>query len=297
MVKRLHRFLGKPRAEKILSVRFFLRQGVARIPYIPFPLRFRVSPGEKTTVWWSYVAPYFRQDREFLDYWGEDTGELSFLWRVLRPGMAFLDVGAYHGLYSLLAAKRLRGAGRVVAFEPSPRERHRLRLHRWMNGFDIRVESFAVGSNEGAVKMFIVTCGDPTMNSLRRPSMEGTVQEISVPATCLDIYCRQSGINPIDVIKVDVEGAELEVFDGARQILKDDRPLIICEVLDRVTRPWGYPAREIILYLDRHEYAWFDFRSDGSIVPHARQDFYPEVKNYLAVPMEKLSLVREWASP
>jgi hypothetical protein len=94
-------------------------------------------------------------------------------------------------------------------------------------------------------------------------------------------------IDNVDLIKIDVEGGEAETFRGADRLLGHLRPSIICEVLDRVTRPWGYPAREIISQLRTYDYEWFDILPDGSLAPHPPRMEYPEVRNYLAVPREK----------
>jgi hypothetical protein len=47
-------------------------------------------------------------------------------------------------------------------------------------------------------------------------------------------------------------------------------------------------------HLQKHEYEWFEFRDEGSIIPHLHRSEYPEPRNYLAVPIEKLSLVDRW---
>jgi hypothetical protein len=64
----------------------------------------------------------FSADRGLFDYWGDDVGELRFLWKYLQLGMTFLDVGAFHGVYSTIAARKLGDRSRIVAFEPSQRD-------------------------------------------------------------------------------------------------------------------------------------------------------------------------------
>jgi hypothetical protein len=91
-------------------------------------------------------------------------------------------------------------------------------------------------------------------------------------------------------VKLDVEGGELEVLQGASKVLTTFRPVFICEVLDAATHAWGYEAREIVLKFQSFAYSWFEFRSDGSIVPHEIKDHYPDVRNYLAVPSERCPL-------
>jgi FkbM family methyltransferase len=291
-------FVRKPLEQKQLTLRYFLRRGLSKLPYAPCPVRLSFSSREEVAFWWSYVALSPHPERSLFDYSGDDVGELCFLWKILRPGMVFFDVGAYHGLYSLVAARRLDGRGQVVAFEPSARERRRFRFHLRMNGMSrVQVEPYALNSREGKMGLFTVLSGFTSMNSLSRPPILDPVEEIQVDAIRLDEYVQKKGISQIDVIKVDTEGAELEVFRGAPGTLKRFRPLLICEVLDWVTRPWGYAACEIVASLKRCDYEWFEFRADGTIFPHHQKDTYPDVKNYLAVPKEKRALVQDWIRP
>jgi hypothetical protein len=61
-----------------------------------------------------------------------------------------------------------------------------------------------------------------------------------------------------------------------------------------VTLPWGYLAREIVAFLIRRDYQWFDFREDGTLAVHAERDEYSDVRNYLAVPREKIPQIESW---
>ena len=295
IVQRLKNFAARPLNQKILTTLFFMRQGLAKLPYLLIPLRLPIPPSDMATLWWSYVIPGYRTECGFFEYWGQDVGDLCFLRRILRPGMVFFDVGAYHGLFTLVAAKVLGKRGRVIAFEPSPRELRRLRFHLRLNRLSgVEVVPSAVGSHNGARRFFVVRSEDTSMNSLQPPPIESTVEETTVGTVSLDQYCRENGIDAVDLIKIDVEGGELEVFLGAQRILTLHRPFIICEVLDRVTLPWGYPARQIVDWLENCGYHWFDFDLDGYLRPHAKRTDYSQVKNYLAVPAEKLSVVGKW---
>ena len=79
----------------------------------------------------------------------------------------------------------------------------------------------------------------------------------------LDDYVSQFPLARVDFVKLDVEGGELEVLQGASRVLTKFRPIFICEVLDATTQAWGYKAREIIQMLERFDFAWFDIRSNG----------------------------------
>ena len=191
--------------------------------------------------------------------------------------MVFLDIGAHHGLYSLVAAKRLGTDGTVVAFEPSAPEFRRLRLHLRLNGMcSVRTEPIATGDN--------------TRGGLRPPASSDRVSETSVETACLDDYVRRLAFDHVDLVKLDVEGGELEVMNGASMVLAKFRPIFICEVLDATTRVWGYGAREIVLMFQSSGFQLFEVRLDGSIVPHEVRDHYPDVRNYVAVPKERCRL-------
>lgn len=267
------------------------------MPLCPVRIKLVVGSGKPVTFWWSQVLPGFDATKRVLEYRGPDNEELTFLARVLKPGMCFFDVGGYHGIYAVLAGRLLGRQDRIVVFEPSARERRRIRLNCSLNGVRAAIEPFAIGAARQESELFVVTRGYTTMNSLRRPSTVYPVRKAPVVSISLDEYCRENGVERIDVMKVDIEGGELEAFVGARWVLSEPRPLIICEVVDSVTRPWGYPARRIVRRVADFDCEWFEFAGGGMLSAHSERDEYPEVKNYLAVPREKRELVRDLVTP
>jgi FkbM family methyltransferase len=290
-LRRIESFLHMSWDERFTNARYFFRQGLAKIPYAPVPVRMKTSETDEVEFWWSYVVPFFDARRGFFEYWGHDLGDLRYLWRILRPGMVFFDIGAHHGLYTLVAAKRLGADGTVVAFEPSAREFRRLRLHLRLNGMrSVRAEPIAVGAMASKQNFFQVISGDNTRGGLRPPASSDRVSETSVETTRLDDYVARLALDRVDLVKLDVEGGELEVLQGASSVLAKFRPIFICEVLDATTQVWGYNAREIVLMFQRFDFQIFEAQLDGSIVPHEIKDHYPDVRNYLAVPRERCGL-------
>jgi len=292
IAEHIQSFLRKSWTDRFATAEFKFRQGLAKLPYIPVPLHLRLSPRDELTLKWSYVSPFHDPNRGFFDYWAGDLPELQLLWKILEPGMVFMDIGAYHGVYSLVAAKRLGGRGQIVAFEPSPRERHRLNLHlRWNGIRTVRVESCAVSSGISSCPFFQVVSGDTTRNGLRPPASADVVKKLAIKTISLDQYVLDSSLGRVDVIKLDVEGAELDAFRGAGKVLTDLRPIFICEVLDATAKVWGYEAKQTVAMLKTFDFEWFEICSDGTIVPHEMKDCYPQVRNYLAVPREKCRAV------
>jgi FkbM family methyltransferase len=175
---------------------------------------------------WLHLNP--RTGRSYFEGGGEPEVQAA-LRQHLRPGMIFYDIGANIGFFSLLAARLVGTEGRVVAFEADPEVAVRLREHVARNAFGwITVEEKAVWSEPRTV-FFART--DPSTSpdrGLGHVVSAGAGDTIQVSAESLDGYTLSQPAP--DFLKCDVEGAEVEVFRGARRLLKEKRPGIICEM-------------------------------------------------------------------
>jgi FkbM family methyltransferase len=128
----------------------------------------------------------------------------------VRPGMVVVDIGAYLGYYALLGARGTEGTGKVYAFECDP-VNHRFLLHNLrLNGFrrDVVPSSAAVADRAGSVPFF-VGGGDLSTGSLWQDSRRRRVVEVA--STTLD---HELGGQPVDVLKMDIEGGEPRALDG-----------------------------------------------------------------------------------
>lgn len=222
---------------------------------------------------------------------GFEKGEQSFVSRFLQSGMTVLDIGAHHGLYTLLASKRVGPQGAVIAFEPSPRELRNLRWNLALNrSRNVRLEPLALSSNEGTAELFVCLGQGTACNSLRPPAVSEPTQPILVTVTTLDSYLEKHPIRSVDFVKIDVEGAELEVLKGATGLLSSSsRPVVMCELADIRTEPWDYRSCEIYEFLETYDYRWFSVTPEGRLRPCPRKEQYHE--SLIAVPEENLSAV------
>lgn len=219
-----------------------------------------------------------------------ESAEWRFTESFIQPGMAVLDIGAHHGLYTLLAARKVGPRGKVISFEPSPRERRKLLLNVRLNRLrNVQVLDCALGSREGDADFFVVDGMDAACNSLRPPNVAGPTRVVRVPLKTLD-HCLSAGeAEHADFIKMDVEGGEWEALKGAAGLLhRRPRPVILCEVQEIRTRSWGYQAKEIVGFLREREFSWFGFTPDGSLaLLDPQQETFDG--NFVAVPVERLS--------
>ena len=136
----------------------------------------------------------------------------------VRPGDVVIDAGANVGSYTLLFAIWAGAEGRVFAFEPAPDAREGLRRHVELNGLADRVEigPFALSSMVGSVRFHVD--GASGTNAIAVASDRAAARAIEVETTTIDAFCEGHRLRP-DVVKIDVEGAELDVIKGARQVL------------------------------------------------------------------------------
>ncbi|MGN6491873.1 MAG: FkbM family methyltransferase [Agriterribacter sp.] len=164
---------------------------------------------------------------------------------IVKPGDVCIDIGANYGYYSALLLDLVGNNGRVIAIEPNPSIVKLLRLTADINspGFDI--EEVALSYKKGKIKLTVPKnyFGDASI-------LEGTDKrphiDYKVPTVRLDDVLREKQINKVDIIKIDVAGAEPWVFEGMQQtILQNPGLQIIMEY-----SPWLYEkARGFTEYL------------------------------------------------
>ncbi len=146
--------------------------------------------------------------------------------REINPGMVIYDIGANVGFYSLLGANLAGSSGKVVAFEPFHRNVEYIQRHIELNKFhNIDVLEVAVSNKSG--KGFFEAGGSIATGHL---SEQGSIE---VRTITLDEYILEGTAPKPDVIKVDVEGAEHEVFKGAQELIQKWRPLIFLDTHGR----------------------------------------------------------------
>jgi FkbM family methyltransferase len=258
-IPRIWRFLRKPLGEQSRSL---YSRWKCLFPNIPVPVRLPLG------AWFLVRSDYMGGA---LTYGGFELAERAFVSRFLRPGMTVLDIGAHHGLYTLLASKAVGPSGQVIAFEPSPRERKALSLNARLNRCkNVLIQELALGNEEGETGLHVVDHLETGCNSLRRPALPGSTSLVSVRVMSLDQWLAAHDLHSVDFIKLDVEGGELSVLQGAQKLLeRRPRPVVLAEVQDIRTKPWGYRAGEIINYLSAKSYRWFSLSADGSLAPLA----------------------------
>ena len=152
--------------------------------------------------------------------------------RCLPEGGTFVDVGAHIGFMSLCAARIVGPEGNVVAIEPVPENSAAVRRNAELNGFGhIRVIEAAASSRAGEAEL--ITVSDTLWTRLDHVGDHPlAVGRSPVRTVALDDLVEAGDVAVPDVVKIDVEGAELEVLAGMRGLLAQRRTTVICEMHD-----------------------------------------------------------------
>ena len=189
--------------------------------------------------------------RVYTSYGEVERAEYAFYIRYLRPGMTVFDVGANVGELAILFSRFVGPEGRVYAFEPGPATFEKLRaVLEAMAARNVVAENAAVADGEGTRAFHVYDEAHSELNSLgRRPlekyglNLTSTTEEVR--ALTIDAYCEREGIGSIDLLKVDVEGAELQVLRGAHRMLQERRVRRLLFEFGQTTFDMGNSPREI----------------------------------------------------
>lgn len=144
--------------------------------------------------------------------------------QLARPGMSVVDVGAHVGYYSLLAAKKVGPTGHVFAFEPEPMNYDLLIKNAELNGYqNIVAVQKAASRREGTAKLYL-TALDNGRHSVYDHNLPQTGSRV-VETTTVDALLEEQGWPAVSLVKIDVEGAELDVMAGMERVLRESKDL------------------------------------------------------------------------
>lgn len=173
-----------------------------------------------------------------------EVEERRWIRDTLRAGDVAVDLGANVGLLTVTMAAAVGDTGRLVSFEPMPAAVELLQISVRENGFEdrVRIERAAVGDHEGTVHLVAAPNGNLSASHvIAEGDARPTVEAPMVTLDGLDLP------RPVRLIKADIEGSEPLAFAGAERLLREDRPLILCEVNPvRLPEVAGISAREFI---------------------------------------------------
>ena len=264
MLKRLSRFLQRPDTRSNLA-QALLKRVLWRLHWLikdhPYEVTFAENLRIKIPKSGSGSLIYYQGFSEF------ETAD--FFMRFLKPDSIVIDVGAHIGEYTLLSSDLVGSSGKVYAFEAQPNTFSTLRENVTLNNLtNVTLNSVAVSDNTGEIEFEIHD--EPSISSIRKPSKDTPQSQntVVVPTITLDNYCQQHNLDNVTLIKVDVEGAEKLVFQGAEHLMTlspEQSPTWIFEYSPSAYQSFGYSANALFDLLIHHGYQIYRYSQGGTI--------------------------------
>ena len=217
-----------------------------------------------------------------------EPNEIAFLAATLKPGMTLVDVGANEGLFTLVAALRVGDSGRVLALEPSSREFQRLQKNIDLNGLkNVEPLRLALYDHSGHANLSCAEFGHEGLNAIGdRIANAGVAVTGSetVELETLDTLVAARGVDHLDFIKVDAEGSEARILEGAIGTVNRFQPVILLEIEPENLAAQGSTTDGLLELVARIGYRTWVFDSQGQ--PRLRSSDSPLSTNVIAAPLE-----------
>ena len=172
------------------------------------------------------------------------------------------DVGAHHGLMSIMASRLVGPAGKVIAFEPNPASRETMATHLKLNGVaNVSIEPVGLIDREARLP-FYAHPGEYSWNSTLIAEFADHLSKknvLSIETTTLDNYCERNHLHP-RLIKIDTEGSDFLILKGGARVLREDRPHLILELNPVAAASAGTTIEELVKFLNDLDYQLFAMR-------------------------------------
>ena len=188
--------------------------------------------------------------------------ELTIIESLAKFCHVVFDIGANVGWYTLHLAQLLRETGgKVYAIEPVPQTFAELTRNIQLNGYSDMVHPFnlALGDSDGIAKLYIPSYSGSAAASQRQLLPDDTYQTIECQVVTLDAFVSEHQIDQLDLIKCDVEGAELFVVRGGLNTIELHKPIIMLEMLRKWARAFAYHPNDIISLLRGYGYRCWSY--------------------------------------
>lgn len=198
--------------------------------------------------------------------------ETHFFLEWLKPKMSVIDIGANVGYFTLLACKAVGRGGTVLAFEPEPGNFALLEKNIALNEYpQARPFALALADRKGTVRLFTdrANLGNPSLAAGNVPPSADSVEVSTVALD--DLLAGQEDLPArFDLIKMDAQGAEALVIEGAIELLKRDRPTLLIEFWPKGLRNMGSDPVAFLERLEGLGYAIKHVNRRGAVGPPLR---------------------------
>jgi FkbM family methyltransferase len=209
-----------------------------------------------------------------------EQNEIEFIKKYLNEGDVFIDIGSNIGLFSLIGAKYVGKSGKVFSFEPAKRTYQRLieniKLNNLQNIFALNM---AISNIKGIFKLNISDTKYDAWNSFGKPTAGEIKKTEDVITTTIDDFVSEYKLNNISLIKIDVEGWEIPVLQGGKELFSSKHaPTLLVEFTDENAKNAGYSCKELYYILKDFGYTLYTYNSkENKLVIENLREYYPYI--------------------
>jgi FkbM family methyltransferase len=197
--------------------------------------------------------------------------------RTIKPGWTVIDVGSNLGYYALLASRLVGSHGRVFAFEPTPTTYGALLKNIALNqSHNVRPYQAALSDSCGRISVL-----ENVQDDYNRIASRGETGSHQVPCLTLDTFLKEQQVGRVDLIKVDIEGAEHKFLRGARRTIERYRPIIAIELNPKALSVYGATVADLKNDLRGYQLYRATWRGFGPLKSEPRGD---QTFNAVALP-------------
>ena len=181
----------------------------------------------------------------FMGYY--EAIETYFISQLVKKDQVVVDAGANLGYYSLVMANLVGSGGKVHSFEPVPGNYSNLQNNIALNNFQniIAANNLGLWHQQETLEFAIADETADNFGSYSAGTKSGTGNSIKCETTTLDSYFAENSISQFDLLKMDIEGAELNALKGAMGVLEKFKPYIVLEVCEYTCKRFGYEPNDI----------------------------------------------------
>jgi FkbM family methyltransferase len=189
------------------------------------------------------------------------------LLQFVNEGDTILDIGGNIGQTALMCAQKVGPSGSVISFEPFPETIAKFERNLELNPSiqNVKLEKFGLGHEAVKVQMVQDDANNSAGNRVVEPGEKVEFIAVEIPIKVLDDYVREAQLEKIDLIKIDVEGFEMDVLYGAKETLKRYKPRLFVEVSDEKLRMQNSTSEKLVSFVRSYGYSIIDTATDKPI--------------------------------
>lgn len=213
----------------------------------------------------AHLDDWIQKQVYFFGRYEIEKNQTRFWTKFLNPGMVVFDVGANIGYYSLMAAKRVGKSGLVYSFEPVTETFRKLTINIQLNQFEnIKVIKSALSDISGSFEIFTADEENTGTSSFSQHVHFSGVRE-TVTTITGDEFINTEKPERLDLVKIDVEGAEMKVLAGMMNTLKKFKPVLLVEINKALLENSGTSPSEIYQSLRGIGYEPYEINKHGDL--------------------------------